>query len=218
MREARSLRVQEILPAVPLALAIAVFGMIYGAVARPLLGVGTTVLSSVFIFSGAVQFTVVGLLLAGAPSAALLLAAFTLNLRNLVLGAVVRPRITTSTLNRAALSWFLVDETVGLALQPGRNAARILLVAGIICYAAWVGGTLAGVLGAGAVGLTGAAEAIFPVLFIGLAAMSAREPGMGIRAIVAALITIAVVKLWPAGKGLAPVIATAIVVLPSRTP
>jgi len=210
--------VREILPAVPLALAIAVFGTIYGAVARPLLGLGTTVLSSVVIFSGAVQFTVVGLLLAGAPPFALLLAALTLNLRNLVLGAVVRPRITTPPLHRAVLSWFLVDETVGLALKSERNPARILLVAGMLCYAAWVGGTIVGVLGAGAVGLTGAAEAIFPVLFIGLAAMSAREPGMGLRATVAALITIAVVKFWPVGKGLAPVIAAAIVAIPSRTP
>jgi predicted branched-subunit amino acid permease len=210
--------VREILPAVPLALAIAVFGTIYGAIARPLLGVGPTVLSSVVIFSGAVQFTVVGLLLAGAPPLALLLAALTLNLRNLVLGAVVRPRITAPPLHRAVLSWFLVDETVGLALQPARNAARILLLAGMLCYAAWVGGTVAGVLGAGAVGLTRAAEAIFPVLFIGLAAMSAREPGMGIRAAVAALITIAAVKFWPAGKGLAPVIAAAIVAIPARTP
>lgn len=211
-------RLGEILPAVPLALAIAVFGTIYGALARSLLGTVATIVSSVFIFSGAVQFTVVGLLLADAPPVALLLAALTLNLRNLVLGAVLRPRITASPIRRAALSWFLVDEAVGLALQPGRDAARMLLVAGIVFYAAWIVGTLVGILGAGAVGLKGVAEAIFPVLFIGLAAISSRDPGIAIRAVVAAAITIVLVRLWPAGRGLAPVIAAAVVVIPPKVP
>jgi predicted branched-subunit amino acid permease len=208
----------KILPVVPIALAITVFGTIYGALARSLLGTASTIVSSVLIFSGAVQFTVVGLLLAGAPPVALLLAALTLNLRNLVLGAVLRPRISTTPIRRAALSWFLVDEAVGLALQPGRDAARMLLVAGMVFYAAWIVGTLVGILGAGAVGLKGVAEAIFPVLFIGLAAISSRDPGIAVRAVVAAAITIVLVRLWPAGRGLAPVIAAAVVVIPPKVP
>ena len=218
MRATAAQRLSEILPVVPTALAIGVFGTIYGALARSLLGTASTILSSVLIYSGAVQFSVLGLLLAGAPPVVLLLAALTLNLRNLVLGAVLRPRITASPLRRAALSWCVVDEAVGLALQPGRDAGRMLLVAGVVFYAAWIAGTLVGLLGGGAVGLKGVAEAIFPVLFIGLAAISARERGMGVRAVVAAVLTVVLARLWPAGRGLAPVLAAVVVVIPTKTP
>ena len=213
-----SFTVRDILPVVPLALAIAIFGTIYGAVARPLLGVAPAVLSSVLIFSGPVQFAVLGLLLGGAPPVALLLTALTLNLRDLVLGAVLRARITASPLKRAGLSWFLIDETVGLAVQPQRNSARIVLVVGLVCYLGWTGGTLVGLFGAAIGGLRGMAEALFPVLFVGLATISARDRGTGIRAIVAALITVVLVKLWPAARGLVPVIAALIVAVVRKTP
>lgn len=213
-----SFTVRDILPAVPLALAIAIFGTIYGAVARPLLGIAPAVLSSALIFSGAVQFAVLGLLLGGAPPLALLLTALTLNLRNVVLGAVLRSRITASPLKRAGLSWFLIDETVGLAVQRKRNSARILLIAGVLCYLAWTTGTLVGIFGAAVGGLRGMAEALFPVLFVGLATISARDRGTGIRAIIAALVAVVLVKLWPAARGLVPVIAALIVAIARKTP
>ena len=50
--------------------------------------------------------------------------AATLNLRNLVLGAVMRPRLEGSRLSRALRSWFLTDEAVGLAILSGVDASR----------------------------------------------------------------------------------------------
>src|SRR5918999_3047766 len=97
------------------AAAIFVFGVIYGSLARPLMGIGYTMLSSLFIFSGAVQFTIAALLSAGAGAGALVAGSVTLNLRNLLLGAVLRPRIDQGRLQRAGLAWFLVDESAGLA-------------------------------------------------------------------------------------------------------
>ena len=213
-----SFTARDVLPVVPLALAIVIFGTIYGAVARPLLGVAYAVLSSVLIFSGSVQFAVLSLLLGGAPPVALLLTALTLNLRNLVLGAILRARISVSPLTRAGLSWFLIDETVGLAVQPKRNSARIVVVAGLICYFAWTAGTVVGIFGAAVGGLRGMAEALFPVLFVGLSTISARDRGTGVRAIVAALVTVVLVKLWPAARGVVPVIAALIVAVARRTP
>jgi predicted branched-subunit amino acid permease len=49
----------------PVGLAIAIFGTLYGAAAQPLLGTWLTLLSSVVIFSGTVQFSMVGLIAAG---------------------------------------------------------------------------------------------------------------------------------------------------------
>jgi len=209
----------------PAAAAILVFGTLYGAGARPVLGVALTIASSLFIFSGALQFALVGLVTAGASAPALLLTAGTLNLRHLVLGAVLRPRIGGSRLRRAALAFFLVDETFGFAVaagdsadRAGRPAAaaaeRTLLVSGVACYLAWQVGTLIGVLGAGLPGIEGVAGAIFPVLFIGLASLACRTRSHVVRALGAAVLTVGWAFALPDLRALAPVVAGVVVALP----
>ena len=86
----------------PAAAAILVFGTLYGAAARAVMGVPLTLASSLLIFSGALQFALLALLSAGATILPLVLIAIVLNLRHLVLGAVLRPRIEGSRLRRAA--------------------------------------------------------------------------------------------------------------------
>ncbi|MBI3975088.1 MAG: AzlC family ABC transporter permease [Armatimonadetes bacterium] len=203
-----------LLATLPLAFAIGVFGTIFGAAARPLIGAGLTLAASGLIFSGVVQFATVGLLLAGSQPAALLVTAIALNLRNLLLGAVLRPRIGAPPLARAGLAWFLIDETVGLALATEGRASLILAVSGLICYLAWLMGTTLGLLGASLVGLRDLADAIFPVLFIGLAALSARRRDLAVRAVAAFFLTIVLAALWPSGRGLIPVLAALLVALP----
>jgi branched chain amino acid efflux pump len=209
----------------PAAAAIFVFGTLYGAGARLVLGVPLAIASSLFIFSGALQFALVGLVTAGASAPALLLTAGTLNLRHLVLGAVLRPRIGGSRLRRAALAFFLVDETFGFAVaagdaagRDGRPAAaaaeRTLLVSGVVCYLAWQLGTLIGVLGAGLPGMEGVAGAIFPVLFIGLASLACRTRSHVVRALGAAALTVGWAFALPELRALAPVVAGVVVALP----
>jgi predicted branched-subunit amino acid permease len=198
------------------AAAILVFGVIYGSLARPLLGAGATMLSSLLIFSGAVQFTLAGLLAAGAGAGALIGGATTLNLRNLVLGAVLRPRIQTSRTKRAVLAWFLTDESVGLALASGADGARTLLASGATFYLSWQAGTALGLLGASVEGVHSAAEAVFPVLFIGLAALTCPSRSIAIRALVGAAATAGAVTLWPGSGGVAAIVAAVTVALPGR--
>jgi predicted branched-subunit amino acid permease len=198
----------------PVALAIFVFGAIYGTLARPIMGIGTTLISSALIFSGALQFTVAGLLMEGAGAATLIAGAVTLNVRHLLLGAVLRTRIKASVSRRARLAWWLLDETVGLALtQPG-DASSTLWRAGIVCYVAWVGGSAVGAAGGSVEALQSAAEAVFPVLFIGLAALSSTNRSTAIRAVVAAGVTAAIALMWEDGRPIAPVIAALVVALP----
>jgi predicted branched-subunit amino acid permease len=160
--------------AVPVAAAIGVFGVFYGAVAHPVLGGELTVASSIAMFSGAAQFTMVALLASHATVGAVVVAVVPLALRHIPLGALVQDRLAPSRVRRAVLSsLFLTDETVGLALTQRAPAARTMAITGGLAYIAWVTGTAAGVAGASVGGAGEAADALFPVLFIGLAAVTA---------------------------------------------
>src|SRR6187200_2043560 len=104
--------------AAPAAAAIAVFGVLYGAAARPLMGPELTMLSSVIVFSGA-----------GGP--ALLATVALLNVRHLLMGAVLRSSLGPSRLKRALLAWFLLDESFGFTMvaadrtPPGRGRIQV---------------------------------------------------------------------------------------------
>jgi branched chain amino acid efflux pump len=196
------------------AAAIFVFGMVYGSLARPLMGAGATMLSSLLIFSGSVQFTVAGLLSAGAGTAALAGGAITLNLRNVVLGAIMRPRIQRGPVARAGLGWFLTDEAVGLAVASGADAATTLLLSGATFYLSWQAGTALGLLGASVEGVRSAAQAVFPVLFIGLAGLACTSRSIAVRAVISAGATGAALLVWPGSRGIAAVVAAIAVALP----
>lgn len=206
------------LPAlVPVAGAIGVFGFVFGAAAQPVLGMPLTLAASVLIFSGAAQFAMVGLLAVGASPAAALWAVAVLNLRHIALGALLRPRLDDrSAARRAGLSWFLIDETAGLALLAPDAPARTLLRAGAACYGMWVTGTAAGVAGAALPGLEALASAVFPVLFIALAALTAAGRTGAARALVAALLVVGLLAAWPGLAGLAPLVAAVAVALPGE--
>jgi predicted branched-subunit amino acid permease len=171
-------------------------------------------LSSLLIFSGAVQFTIAALLSAGAAAGALVAGSVTLNLRNLLLGAVLRPRVHRRAIDRAGLAWFLTDESAGLAIASEDDAAKTLLASGAAFYLAWQVGTALGLLGASVESVRAAAEAVFPVLFIGLAALSCSSRSILVRAAVAAMLTAGAAVLWPSARGVAAVVAAIAVALP----
>ncbi len=205
-----------LLLAAPIALAIGVFGTIFGAAATSLIGPELTVASSLIVFSGALQFAMVGLLLAGAPPTALLVTAALLNLRHLLLGAALRARISGSVLKRAGLAWFLIDESVALTLAVQERPAMTLVGSGFLFYFAWFVGTLLGTLGASLPQFGSVAEAIFPVLFVGLASISADRRDLKVRALAAAAISAILVMIWPAVRSFVPVVAVLPVIIPER--
>lgn len=206
---------KEWLPAaVPLLAAIGIFGTIYGAGATAVGSPGEVIGSSLIVFSGALQFATVGGLLTGASTVGLVATAVMLNTRHLVLGAAVRTTLDVSRGRRAFLSWFLLDETAGLALAYRADSARVMLVSGVLAYGVWVGGTAVGVYGASLASLEDLAESIFPVLFVGLAAMAARAGDRWQRIAIAVGVTLATAIAVPDIKGLAPVIGAIVAALP----
>jgi predicted branched-subunit amino acid permease len=204
-----------ILSALPLAVAIGVFGVIFGASAQAHMDVTLVVAMSLLVFSGSLQFAVVGLLASGAGAAAILVTAVALNARHIVMGAIVRHRLEASRLRRALLGWFLIDESFGLAISSGRKAATVMLVSGLMFFVAWQIGTWLGVLGAQAVALEGLATAVFPVLFIGLAALTARTRAAAVRAAICAAIVVAGSLLLPQIHPFVPIVAAIAVALPA---
>jgi predicted branched-subunit amino acid permease len=212
--------------AAPAALAIAVFGVLFGAAARPLIGPELTIVMSLLVFSGATQFSTLALVAVGAAAPALLLTAAILNVRHLVMGAVLRPTLGPSRLRRGLLAWFMLDETFGFTIvaaermSPGPEreaiAERTLLLTGLCCYGAWIVGTALGILGAGVQGLDRIAEALFPVLFVGLAALTARTLGLAARAVLAATLTAAICFVTPEWRALAPAVTGLLVALPGN--
>lgn len=197
--------------ALSVAAAIGVFGVVYGAVAEPVLGAGLTVASSVVIFSGAAQFTMVGLLASGATALGIMASVVPLALRHLPLAAMLQARLAPRRVGRVFLSWFLIDETTGLALSHSGPAERILAVTGALAYGAWVLGTVAGVAGASAGNLAPVADAVFPVLFIGLAAVTARVRADTARAVIAGCAAVVLLLTVP-GAGVLGGIAVAVAV------
>jgi len=131
--------------------------------------------------------------------------------RHLPLGAMLRPRITSGRARRAALSWFLIDETTGLALTLDERAERTLAISGGLAYAAWTVGTAIGVAGGTLAAVEPLAAALFPVLFVGLAALASSGRADGVSAVVAGCVALGLLIAWPAAGALGA-IAVAIVV------
>lgn len=203
-----------LLSAAPLAAAVGVFGMIFGAAANVHMDASLAVAMSLLIFSGTLQFATLGLLASGAGVAAIVLTAVALNARHVVLGAVLRPRVDGSALRRALLAWFMLDESFGLAIASGRRAAFVLLVSGAIFFAAWALGTLLGVLGARLVAVEGLAAALFPVLFVGLCAITVRGHDGVVRVLICAALVVGLSILVPDLSAFLPIIAALLVAVP----
>lgn len=197
--------------------AIAVLGVVYGSVAKLVLGPELTVASSVITFSGAAQFTMVGLMASGATTAGIVVGVVPLALRHVPLAAVLQPRLARGRARRVLLSWFLIDETTGLALTREGPVERTLAMTGALAYAAWIAGTISGVAGASADTLAPVADAVFPVLFVGLAALAARSRADATRSLIAGVAALALLVAVPsAGAAAAIAVAVAVATLGTR--
>ena len=207
---------EQLAATLTVAFAIFVFGSIYGASLAGTVPPMRATLTSALVFSGAAQFTTAGLLATGAGAATVLTTVAVLNLRHLLLGAVLRQRFDAPAPARAGLAFFLIDETVGLSLAARENVRRNYLFAGILSYLGWVGGTAVGVLGGAAIGDERLAEAVFPVLFVGLAAAAVRDRRDVVRAVAAVGATLGLAFALPGVAGLAPVIVAPVLAAVGR--
>lgn len=195
-----------VLDALPVAGAIGVFGVIYGATAATVIGADKTVVSSLLLFSGAAQFAMVGLVDAGATSAGILVAVAVLGLRHVPLAAVLLPRLRGGRRSRALYALVLLDETAGLAVAAERPAGTTMVVVGVAAYVAWVTGTVAGVLGADLLAAAPLASVVFVILFVGLSALTCRSAADAGRAVAAGVLTVVLLVALPAAGALGAIL------------
>ena len=197
--------------AIPLAIAVGLFGVSFGVLSATSGGMGAlpAVVMSITTFAGSAQFAAASVLGSGGGPAAAIAAALLLNARYLPIGVSVAPYLPGGPIRRFVLSQLVVDESWAIAARgDGEFDAHRLVGAGIVLWLAWVGGTIVGVIGGEALGDPAALglDAAFPALFLALLVPQLN----GRRAIAAALggaaIALALVPIAPPGV---PIIAAA---------
>jgi 4-azaleucine resistance transporter AzlC len=202
-------------PVVPGAVA---FGLVYGVLARQAgLSLAATVTMSLLVFAGAAQFTAVGMWgQAGGPL--IVLTAFIINLRHLLMGASVAPHLRGQPGGwKALLAFGLTDESYALAISrylTGDGSREFFLGANFGVYAGWNLSTLAGAVLGGLVADPGrwGIELVFPLTFLGLLVPLLTWPLRTVVALVSGVVAVATAP-WLPGKGnlvLAIVVASGI--------
>jgi 4-azaleucine resistance transporter AzlC len=203
----------------PLAVAVGVFGVSFGVLARAVhFDPVAAVVFSATTFAGSAQFAAVAVLSAGGSAASAVLAAVLLNARYLPMGLAAARAVPGSLAMRLLRAQLVVDESWAIGhLGEGRFAPGRMLGAGLVLYGAWVAGTAVGVAGAAAIkdpadlGL----DAAFPALFLALLAGQVRSRRDLAAALAAAAVAIATVPVLPAGL---PLVAAATVCLAGLWP
>jgi 4-azaleucine resistance transporter AzlC len=207
--QARAGLVAGMRAAAPISIAVVAFGASFGILARDAgMGVLPPILMSLTTFAGSAQFAVASVLESGGAVAAAIAAAVMLNLRYLPIGISVAPGLRGGPLRRLAEAQLAVDESWAVAQQAGRVDRDRLVGAGLVLMIAWCSGTVAGVLGGGALGDPAdyGLDAMFPALFLALLVGQLNGPRARTAALAGGLIALALTSLLPAGL---PIVAAA---------
>ena len=199
--------------AVPFALAVAAFGLAFGALARtaglsPLM----VFVMSATTFAGSAQFAAISVLRDGSAAAAIV-AAILLNGRYLPMGIASSSAIRGAWWKRLLAAQLVVDESWAIGHRgDGTFDPRRLLGAGALVYVAWVLSSTIGAVGGAflgdprALGLDGA----FPALFLALLWPQIRGRRAALAAALGAAIAIVTSTFAPPGV---PIIAATLACL-----
>jgi 4-azaleucine resistance transporter AzlC len=187
----------------PIAIAAAAFGVSYGVLAGSSgFGAVAAIVMSATTFAGSAQFAALSILDVGGGVAAAATAAILLNARYAPIGVSVAPSFSGSVLRRLVESQLIVDESWAVSRRPdGRFDRRVLLGAGLVLYASWVGGTAVGAVGGEALGDPEryGLDAAFPALFLALLVPQIRTRRAAAAALAGGAIALALIPLTPAG-------------------
>lgn len=137
--------------ALPMAAGVATYGLVFGVLSQQ---AGMTRIEALFmsawVFAGASQFVALDMWSAPLPVLTLVLTTLAVNLRHVLMGAVLRDQLSGLTRSQTLGSlFFLVDENWAYTLarwQQGDRDRSLLMGTGICLFLAWTLSTAAGSL------------------------------------------------------------------------
>lgn len=175
---------------------------------------------SLFVFTGASQFALVGALAAGASPLTAAAGAFFLGVRNAFYGLRLATLLRLPRAVRPFAAHMVIDETAAVTLaQRTRRGARIgFTVTGVTLFVLWNLTTLLGALGAGALGdtKTWGLDAAGPAVFLALLAPMLRTAAARATAALAVALGLGLLPVLPGGVPVLLAALAAPVVLLSR--
>ena len=207
----------------PFALVTGVVAITFGVLARSLgWGVLAPIVFSVITFSASAQFAVAAVLGAGGGVFAAIAAAVLLNARFLPMGVAVAPFLKGGPLRRALEGQTIVDPSWALANRGGGRFDREFMIGATVPqFAAWIVGTVVGVLADGLVGDVErlGLDVIFPAFFLALLVGELRSGGKRAiaAAVIAAVLAVALVPFAPPGVPVLAACAAALLSLKGRS-
>lgn len=202
--------------AVAIGLATGAYGLSYGAIAVASgLTVAQTSALSLFAFTGASQFALVGVVGAGGSVLAAVAAALLLGARN-TLYAVRLSELLGARGRRALAAHLVIDETTAMAVaQPvPALSRRAFWLTGAAVFVCWNVATLVGAVAGGfiadpaALGL----DAAFPAAFLALMAPQLRQRPALLVAVAGAAVALLATPFLPAGLPVLLAVVPALVV------
>ena len=198
-------------------LTVGAYGLAFGAASISAgFSVLQTCLLSLVTFSGASQFALVGVVGAGGSALSAIATAALLGVRNMLYGLRMAPLVKAKGLKRFIAAQITIDESTGVALSQEKLGEKAMLqgfwLTGIGVYIFWKLFTLAGAIGAKAIGNPAAwgLDAAVPAAFLGLLWPRLESKTDRIVAVSAIALSLALSPFVAAGL---PIIATTLLAL-----
>lgn len=199
------------------AIPVGSYGVAFGAASVSSgFSVAQSCVLSLFLFSGASQFAVVGVMGAGGGILSAVLTATLLGLRNMFYGFRNAPLLNVRGIKKIVSAQLTIDESTGVSLlqeERGKEAMRYGFYAtGIGVFVLWNLFTLLGSLGAQAIGDPAALglDAAVPAAFLGLVWPRLTDSKKRIAALLAILIALVLTPILTAGL---PIIVTVLIAI-----
>lgn len=185
-------------------IATGAYGVSFGAVSVAAgLSVAQTCALSLLMFTGASQFALVGVLVAGGGPVSAVLTALLLGTRNTLYGLRLAPLLGWAGARRVTAAHLVIDESTAMAVtRRSTPAARAgFLSTGLAVFVLWNLATLAGALAGRVVGdpRTYGLDAAVGAAFLALLWPRLTDARTRVVAVAAAAVALGLVPLTPAG-------------------
>jgi 4-azaleucine resistance transporter AzlC len=186
----------------PLWLGVIPFGLAYAVTARDAgLSLVETQALSVLVFAGSAQFSAVGLFARGAGGAEIVLTALLLNVRHVLYGMTIGPKLRLRGMRRAAGAYLLTDEAFGVVVAQEDRSFPFLLGVELSLFVSWNLATLAGAIAGASIPDPAryGVDLVFPLAFLALLVPMLRVRVELLVAVVAGLLAWAISRVSTGG-------------------